>query len=56
MKQATNAERIGVVLTGFEVPHVHLHLVPLHEPDELFKEASKKELEEMKRRIKESLG
>ena len=30
IKAATNANRIGIAVEGFSVPHVHLHLVPLY--------------------------
>ncbi len=37
MKQAIECKRIGVAVLGMEVPHVHIHLIPLHkESDMLF--------------------
>lgn len=30
MKQAIDCRRIGVAVIGLEVPHVHVHLVPLN--------------------------
>ena len=33
--QATSAERVGMIVEGFEVPHIHIHLVPLHNRNEL---------------------
>ncbi|HEY0158356.1 MAG TPA: HIT family protein [Thermoanaerobaculia bacterium] len=35
LKLATDARRIGIAVEGFSVPHVHLHLVPLHAVSEL---------------------
>jgi histidine triad (HIT) family protein len=35
LKAATAAKRIGIAVEGFSVPHVHLHLVPLHDVSEL---------------------
>ena len=35
IRLATGAERMGVAIEGFSVPHVHLHLVPLHHVAEL---------------------
>ena len=35
LKGATSAKRIGIAVEGFSVPHVHLHLVPLHNLAEL---------------------
>ena len=29
IKKATNCVRVGVAVIGFEVPHAHLHLVPM---------------------------
>ncbi len=37
MKQAIDCKRIGVAVLGMEVPHVHIHLIPLQkESDMLF--------------------
>ncbi len=37
MKKAINCKRIGVAVLGMEVPHVHIHLIPLQkETDMLF--------------------
>lgn len=30
LKQEYSPEKVGFVLSGFEVPHVHIHLTPLH--------------------------
>jgi histidine triad (HIT) family protein len=30
LKQATGADRIGVAVEGYGVPHLHVHLVPLN--------------------------
>jgi diadenosine tetraphosphate (Ap4A) HIT family hydrolase len=27
-KRAFSCERVGLIIAGFEVPHVHLHVVP----------------------------
>ena len=35
LRQAFSAKRVGVAVEGFNVPHVHVHLVPLHAVDEL---------------------
>lgn len=32
IKKAFPCERIGLALQGFEVPHFHLHLIPLNGP------------------------
>lgn len=31
IQNALEPERVGVVLTGNDIPHVHLHLIPMHE-------------------------
>ena len=35
LRRATRAKRIGLVVEGFGVPHVHVHLVPVNEAGEL---------------------
>jgi histidine triad (HIT) family protein len=30
IKKATGCKRVGVAVIGFEVPHAHLHLVPMN--------------------------
>jgi len=30
IKKTVNCKRVGVVVIGFEVPHAHLHLVPMN--------------------------
>ena len=30
IKKATHCKRVGVAVIGFEVPHAHLHLVPMN--------------------------
>ncbi|MBS1682772.1 MAG: HIT family protein [Bacteroidetes bacterium] len=30
IKKTTNCERVGMAVLGFEVPHAHLHLVPMN--------------------------
>lgn len=36
IRKAMGAKRIGIAVVGFNVPHAHLHLIPLHGPNELF--------------------
>jgi histidine triad (HIT) family protein len=35
LRRLTNAERIGLVVEGFGIPHVHVHLVPVNRAGEL---------------------
>jgi histidine triad (HIT) family protein len=37
IKKTLEAPRIGVVVEGFGVPHVHVHLVPIYHGEELKK-------------------
>lgn len=51
LRLAMNAKRIGIAVVGFDVPHAHLHLVPLHGSNELFdpKKFTKATQEELKK-------
>ena len=31
IKKATHCQRVGVVVAGYEVPHVHVHLIPTND-------------------------
>lgn len=35
MKQAIPCKRIGVTVIGLEVPHAHIHLLPIHQMDDM---------------------
>ena len=35
IRKSTNAVRVGMVVYGFDVPHAHIHLVPLYAGGEL---------------------
>lgn len=35
MKEVIDCKRIGVAVLGLEVPHAHIHLVPLHKEKDL---------------------
>jgi len=46
--KATQCPRIGTIVTGFEVPHFHLHLIPAWSiPDLNFSRAKRHEAQEM---------
>ena len=46
--RATKSSRIGMIVQGFEVPHFHVHLVPINSPsDMLLKNARPRSQEEM---------
>ena len=56
LKEKLNPKRIGMIVEGFAVPHVHIHLIPLNHGEELnfsrAKPASPEELNKMKEKIK----
>ncbi len=35
LEQAVDCKRIGVAVVGLEVPHVHVHLIPLQDMDDM---------------------
>jgi histidine triad (HIT) family protein len=55
LKKKLNPDRVCVIIEGFAVPHVHIHLVPLKKGDELNFEKAKpmdvKELNKIKEKI-----
>jgi histidine triad (HIT) family protein len=47
LEKAVSCKRVGVAVIGLEVPHVHVHLIPLNEMDEMrFQNKVKLEKEE----------
>ncbi|MEZ4852911.1 HIT family protein [Flavobacterium sp.] len=35
LEKTINCKRVGVAVVGLEVPHVHVHLIPLHDMDDM---------------------
>jgi histidine triad (HIT) family protein len=35
IKQAIDCKRVGVTVIGLEVPHAHIHLIPIHSMDDM---------------------
>lgn len=35
IKEAISCKRVGMAVIGLEVPHVHVHLIPLNQMDEM---------------------
>lgn len=35
LKQAFCVQRVGILVSGMDVPHVHFHLIPANVPDDL---------------------
>ncbi|MDR2336992.1 MAG: HIT domain-containing protein [Candidatus Nomurabacteria bacterium] len=57
LKKAMKTLRVGVVVEGFAVPHIHIHLVPINNDQELKHGArranmSEEEFKEIAKRIK----
>ena len=49
IKQAMPCKRVGVAVMGMEVPHTHIHLIPINEEADMnfFKEKASLSVEEM---------
>lgn len=56
IKRAVPCNRIGVAVVGLEVPHAHVHLIPLNSMQDMNfankKEFSKEEMEEVAEKIR----
>lgn len=59
LEKVVPCERIGMAVVGLEVPHVHIHLIPLHRIKDISFETktklTKEEFIEIAARIKENL-
>jgi histidine triad (HIT) family protein len=59
LEQAVPSRRIGMLVAGFEVPHAHLHLVPIQSEGDLSfanaKPASKEELAQVGAAVRAAL-
>ena len=59
LKKAVPCLRVGISVVGLEVPHVHVHLIPLHTMDDIrFTKKvllNKEEFEELAKRISKHL-
>ena len=54
LEKAIKCKRVGMAVVGLEVPHVHVHLIPLNEMDEMrFSNKVKLEKEEFENIVKE---
>lgn len=60
METEWQPEKVGLMIAGLEVPHLHLHLVPIWNVNDLdfarAKPASREELEDAASRIRRALG
>lgn len=56
LKKATGSMRVGLAIEGISVPHLHLHLVPINNVNDLdpckAKPATKEELQSMHEKLK----
>jgi histidine triad (HIT) family protein len=59
LKQSVPCRRIGVIVAGFEVPHAHIHLIPIEAEGELSfaraRPAKPEELAVIGKRIRERI-
>lgn len=59
LEKAVDCKRVGVAVVGLEVPHVHVHLIPLNEMKEMtFQHKVKmtpEQFEELASRVREQL-
>jgi histidine triad (HIT) family protein len=59
LKQSVACRRVGVIVAGFEVPHAHIHLIPIQEEGELSfsraRPAKPEDLAALGKRIRERL-
>ncbi len=59
IQEATGCRRVGMLVAGFEVPHAHIHLVPIETEGDLSfsraRPAKPEELQAMGQRIRERL-
>ncbi|HEX8229444.1 MAG TPA: HIT family protein [Chloroflexia bacterium] len=64
VNKVTNPAKVGLAVVGFEVPHTHVHVIPLQQADDILPGAggspplqpSGEELAEMAARIAAALG
>jgi histidine triad (HIT) family protein len=59
LEKAIDCKRVGMAVVGLEVPHVHIHLIPLNEMDEMRfvnkVKLEKEEFEDLVKQIKKYL-
>jgi histidine triad (HIT) family protein len=59
IEKTVECKRVGVAVVGLEVPHVHVHLIPLHDMDDMrFQRKvtlTKEEFEELSKKIAKNL-
>lgn len=60
LKKVFGSKRIGLVIEGFAVPHVHIHLIPINQPRDLddanAKSATPSQLKEVAGKIRDYIN
>ena len=60
LKEAAGSRRVGLIVQGFEVPHFHVHMVPINRPGDMAmsnaRERGAGEMEEMQQKIVQCLN
>ncbi len=56
LKNKLNSKRVGIIVEGFLIPHVHIHLVPLNKGGNLSFEKAKPMSKEELNKIAEGIG
>ncbi len=55
LKEKLNSKRIGIIVEGFGVSHIHVHLIPINNPQEIIsggKTVPMQELDEILKKLK----
>jgi histidine triad (HIT) family protein len=55
VKKAMGSKRVGIVVEGFLIPHVHIHLIPINAGNELHTQKQKRVGSEELERIAEKI-
>lgn len=59
IQNAVQSKRIGLAIEGFGVPHIHIHLIPINNANEIdphrAKKATTEELQEVAEKIKKEI-
>ena len=55
IKEVSQASRVAMAIQGFEVPHAHVHLIPVNSPEEFSFARGKKREESEMRQVQEKI-
>jgi histidine triad (HIT) family protein len=61
LKKATSCKKVGVLVLGLEVPHAHIHLVPMENESDVLNfskkvDLSREEFEEIRERVSQHIS